>query len=138
MSGEQLEVSLKATARKVRALTGGIFYPKPDGFPNIRSIVPKASLSVPKAPPPVPFFPMVPQWKSHRPHWRQGCPQRTGGRPQFFCDFPHCTDGFPQFPGHVSQFFSRRHHLQCSVPKPFTKISSSKPSNPQLKTDYEP
>jgi hypothetical protein len=34
MSGEQLEVSLKATARKVRALTGGIFYPKPDGFPN--------------------------------------------------------------------------------------------------------
>ena len=107
-------------------------------FPDCRSTVLKSSRAIPNRPAPVPFFPIFLQCKSPRPHWMQGRPQRTGVCPQFFCDFPHCTDDFPQFPDHFPQFFSRRTHLQWSVPQPFMRISSSQPSNSQLKTDYEP
>ena len=90
-------------------------------LPQLGSSVLKASLSVPNEPPPVPIFLASLPCERPRPHWSQGRPQRTGGRPQFFCGFPHCTEGFPQRTGHVPQFSSRRPHLQWSLPQQFMR-----------------
>src|ERR1035437_2224270 len=107
-------------------------------LPQLRSIVPKASLSVPNGPPPVPIFLASLPRECPRSHWRQGRAQRSGGRPQFFCGFPHFTEGFSQFSGHVPQFFSSRTHLQWSVPQPFTRNCRKKSQKAQRQTLTRP
>src|ERR1035437_7448092 len=81
-------------------------------LPQLRSIVPKASLSVPNGPPPVPIFLASLPRECPRSHWRQGRAQRSGGRPPFFCRFSPFTGGFfpisprvfPNFPDTFPNF----------------------------------
>jgi hypothetical protein len=71
---------LKAIVRKVRALTGEIFYPKPDRLPSAAHF----QDGVPNYEAPSPMHHVRPQFPDDHPHFPGDAPQCKSSRPHFF------------------------------------------------------
>jgi len=95
---EQSEVFPKATAQTQRALTGEVFYPKPDGFPNHEAASPKRHCPGPMGLRLSPFSWRRSPVNAPVPTGAKAVLNGPAGAPNFSAIFPIAPMIFPNFP----------------------------------------